>query len=307
MREATVNLPPVQANFPLRCGFLLLVGCAVLYFAWLFNLQWLRRFLPLFPSIYPWTILGFFGTSLVLIFLALAVKSGSARYQIGARALGMTIGLVACVFLLEHLFSKPASTFDTFFFRQMLFESGDSLPGRPSSQICLAFFLLAVATIIFDREDKRRIEVFQVFVALAMFFPLLVILGYLLSTTSLEGFGAKPIIEMSVPTLLFFFVSGAAFFSFFPNRGLVSLFLGKGLAGSTVRRLMPTVILIPFALAWLLLRLTIRMDWPQKFSLSLYSLILVGLLVALSFQIGYLIRRHEIMQKAIVRTLSIVA
>ena len=215
----------------------------------------------------------------------------------------MTIGLVACVFLLEHLFSKPASTFDTFFFRQMLFESGDSLPGRPSSQICLAFFLLAVATIIFDREDKRRIEVFQVFVALAMFFPLLVILGYLLSTTSLEGFGAKPIIEMSVPTLLFFFVSGAAFFSFFPNRGLVSLFLGKGLAGSTVRRLMPTVILIPFALAWLLLRLTIRMDWPQKFSLSLYSLVLVGLLVALSFQIGYLIRRHEIMQKATVRTL----
>jgi PAS domain S-box-containing protein len=63
------------------------------------------------------------------------------------------------------------------------------------------------------------------------------------------------------------------------------------------------VILIPFALAWLLLRLTIRMDWPQKFSLSLYSLVLVGLLVALSFQIGYLIRRHEIMQKATVRTL----
>jgi PAS domain S-box-containing protein len=56
-------------------------------------------------------------------------------------------------------------------------------------------------------------------------------------------------------------------------------------------------------LAWLLLRLTIVMDWPQKFSLSLYSLILVGLLVALTFKISYLIRRHEIMQKATVRTL----
>jgi PAS domain S-box-containing protein len=215
----------------------------------------------------------------------------------------MAIGLVACVFLLEHLFSKPASTFDTFFFRQMLFEAGDSLSGRPSSQVCLTFFLLAVATIIFDRENKRRIRAFQVIVAVAMFFPLLVILSYLLSTTSLEGFGAKPIIEMSAPTLLFFFVSGAAFLSFLPNQGFVSLFLGKGLAGSTVRRLMPTVILIPFALAWLLLWLTIRMDWPQKFSLSLYSLILVSLLVALSFQIGYLIRRHEIMRKETVRTL----
>jgi PAS domain S-box-containing protein len=215
----------------------------------------------------------------------------------------MTIGLIACVFLLEHLLSKQASAFDMFFFKQMLFEAGGSLPGRPSSQVCLTFFLLALATIIFDRENKRRIEVFQVIVALAMFFPLLVILGYLLSTTSFEGFGAKPIIEMSAPTLLFFFVSGAAFLSFFPNQGLVSLFLGKGLAGSTVRRLIPTVILIPFALAWLLLWLTIRMDWLQKFSLSLYSLILVGLLVALSFQIGYLIRRQEIMQKATVRTL----
>jgi PAS domain S-box-containing protein len=215
----------------------------------------------------------------------------------------MTIGLVACVFLLEHLLSKQASAFDMFFFRQMLFEAGSSLPGRPSSQVCLTFFLLALATIIFDRENKRRIEAFQVIVALAMFFPLLVILGYLLSTTTFEGFGAKPIIEMSAPTLLFFFVSGAAFLSFFPNQGLVSLFLGKGLAGSTVRRLIPMVILIPFALAWLLLWLTIRMDWLQKFSLSLYSLILVGLLVALSFQIGYLIRRQEIMQKATVRTL----
>ena len=99
----------------------------------------------------------------------------------------MTIGLVACVFLLEHLFSKPASAFDTFFFRQMLSEAGGSLPGRPSSQVCLTFFLLAVATIIFDRENKRRIEAFQVIVALAMFFPLLVILGYLLSSHFLGG------------------------------------------------------------------------------------------------------------------------
>ena len=247
--------------------------------------------------------MGFFGTALVIVLLALAVRAGSATYQVAAKVLAMAIGALACVFLSEHLFGKPLGTFDTFFFRQMLLPAGNAFPGRPSSQVCTTFILLAIAAIVFDRENKRRIEAFQVIVALAMFFPLLVIHGYLLSATSFASFDAKPIKQMSAPTLMLFFASGAAFFSFFPKQGLVSLFLGKGLAGSTVRRLICTVLLLPFALAWLLLWLTIRMNWPEIFSLSLFSLTLVSLLVALSFQIGYLIRRHEMIQKATERTL----
>ena len=86
---------------------------------------------------------------------------------------------------------------------------------------------IAVATIIFDREDKRRIEAFQVIVALAMFFPLLVILGYLLSTTSLEGFGAKPIIEMSVRRSCFFSFQAPRFFPFFLIKDWSACFLEK--------------------------------------------------------------------------------
>jgi two-component system sensor histidine kinase/response regulator len=63
--------------------------------------------------------------------------------------------------------------------------------------------------------------------------------------------------------------------------------------------LIPTVILVPFGLAWILSWLTMRMNWPQQLSFSLYALILVGLLVALSFAIGYLILRQELTRKAI--------
>jgi hypothetical protein len=58
----TLAVRSAQAAVPLRCRFLLLSGCAVQYLAWQFDLEWLRRAVPLFLAIYPWTIVGFFGT-----------------------------------------------------------------------------------------------------------------------------------------------------------------------------------------------------------------------------------------------------
>jgi signal transduction histidine kinase len=55
---------------------------------------------------------------------------------------------------------------------------------------------------------------------------------------------------------------------------------------------------------WILFWLTMKMAWPQQLSFSLYTLILVRLLLTLSFQIGYLIRRHEVMRKATERAKS---
>jgi PAS domain S-box-containing protein len=108
---------------------------------------------------------------------------------------------------------------------------------------------------------------------------------------------------MAPPTLLLFCVAGVGFISFFPKSGLVGLFLGKGLAGTTIRRAIPTVILVPIASAWLLFWLTMRMRWPLQLSISLFTFILVGLLVTLGFQIGFLVQRHETMQKATEKTL----
>jgi hypothetical protein len=149
----------VEAALPLRCGFLLFICSAAQYLAWQFDLEWLRRPVPLFPAIYPWTIVGFFGTSLILVFLARATRTDSAHYQAAAKALGVTIGSVALVFLFEHVFSKPISPFDALFFRETLVKAGGSLAGRPAVQTCVTFLLLAVATQVFDREGKRRIGV----------------------------------------------------------------------------------------------------------------------------------------------------
>jgi hypothetical protein len=60
-------------------GLLLLLATAVQYLAWQFDLEWLRRPLPLFPAIFPWTIVLFFATSLILVSLALAVRTDSVR------------------------------------------------------------------------------------------------------------------------------------------------------------------------------------------------------------------------------------
>jgi hypothetical protein len=46
-------------------------------------------------------IIGFFGTSLVLVFLALAVKAGSAQHQGVAKALGLVIGSIAGLFFVD--------------------------------------------------------------------------------------------------------------------------------------------------------------------------------------------------------------
>jgi hypothetical protein len=64
--------------------------------------------------------------------------------------------------------------FNAFLFKEMLPKEGPPF-GRPALESCISFFLLAVATLVFHQENKRRIEAFQVVVALAMFFPLLAI------------------------------------------------------------------------------------------------------------------------------------
>jgi signal transduction histidine kinase/DNA-binding response OmpR family regulator len=304
LREEQAVTLPNQATTPFWCGLLLLVGTVVQDLAWQFDLEWLRRPLPVFPAIFPWTIVLFFATSWVLVFLALALRTASSHYQLTAKALGLGIGFTSFVFLCEYALRKPVSTFDTLLFRELLFKAGGSFPGRPAPQTCATFFILAAAILVFERKDKDRIKAFQIVVALAMFLPLLAIHGYLLSATVFQSLGGKPTTEMAVPTLLFFCVSGVGFFSFFPKEGLVSLFLGKDLAGAAMRRLMPAVFLAPFVLAWILFWLTMKMAWPQQLSFSLYTLILVGLLLTLSFQIGYLIRRHEVMRKATERAKS---
>jgi two-component system sensor histidine kinase/response regulator len=240
---------------------------------------------------------------LVLLLLAFAIRTGSARYLTAAKALGLTIGIVATVFLFEHAFGKPINRFDTFFFRQMVLKEGGPT-GRPALESCATFFMLALAILAFDQGNKRRIEAIQVVVALALFFPLLAIHGYILSATVFQNAGAKPSTKMAVPAILLFCVSGMGFFSLFPKQGLVKLYLGKDLAGITTRILMPAVILVPFALAWILFWLTVRMNWPEQLSFSLYTITLVGLLIVLTFQIGYLIRRHEVTRKATDRAKS---
>jgi hypothetical protein len=86
------------------------VGTAVQYLAWQFDLEWLRRPLPVFPAIFPWTIALFFATSLTLVLLALAVRANSLRYQAIGKALGLLIGSIALGFLLEYGLRNPVST-----------------------------------------------------------------------------------------------------------------------------------------------------------------------------------------------------
>ena len=284
------------------CGSLLVAFSVSQFLAWQFDLQWLRRPLPNFPSIVPWATLGFFFMALVLLFLGLTIRTGSASYQLAAKALALTIGAIALVFLWEHAFGKPISKFDTLFFRETVLKEGGPT-GRPALESCATFFVLAGAMLIFHRENIRRIEAVQVLVALAMFFPLLAIYGYLLTATT-QHTGVEPTTKMAVPAIALFCLSGVGFFALFPKQGLVKLFLAKDLAGTTIRILMPTVILVPFALAWILFWLTIRMKWPQQLSFSLYTIVLVALLIILSFKIGYLIRRHEITRTATDRAKS---
>jgi signal transduction histidine kinase/CheY-like chemotaxis protein len=297
------RVSPSLSSIPWWCGFLLLIISAAQFLAWQFDLEWLRRPLPSFPSIVPWSTVGFLVTSLVLLFLARAVRTGSPRFQAAAKVFGLAIGVAALVFLLEHALGWPISRFDTFFFREMVLREGGP-NGRPALESCATFFVLSVAMLVCDREDKRRIEAVQILVVLSMFFPLLAIHGYLLSATVFQSSGSTPTTKMAVPAILLFCVSGVGFFSLFPKQGLVKLFLGKDLAGTTTRLLMPTVIIVPFALAWALSWLTMKMNWPQQLSFSLYAIILVGLLLTLSFQIGYLVRRHEITRKATDRAKS---
>jgi hypothetical protein len=120
-------------------------------------------------AIFPWTILGFFGISLSLLLLSAGVKPWGVGYQGVAKGLAIIIASFASAFLLEYLLAIPLNAFDQLLFKPLLWKAGGSFPGRPAPQTCITFIMLSVAVLVFNRRDKRRIEVFQVIVALAMF------------------------------------------------------------------------------------------------------------------------------------------
>jgi hypothetical protein len=75
---------------------------------------------------------GRFLMSLIVLFLALAVRTGSARFEISTKVLGVIFGLGFSVFLLEHLMGRAASNFDTPLFRLLILQADTVIPGIDS-------------------------------------------------------------------------------------------------------------------------------------------------------------------------------
>jgi signal transduction histidine kinase len=289
----------VQASPPFWFALLVLVFTTVEFLAWRFDLEFIRRPLPVFPAIFPWTIVGFFGISFVLLLLSTGLKPLGVECQGVAKGLAVIIALFASTFLVEYLVAIPLSSFDQLLFKPILFKASGSFPGRPAPQTCATFVLLSVAVLVFHRQDKRRIEIFQIIVTLAMFLPALAVLGYLLFATAFLRLGGSPTTEMAIPTLVLFCFSGVAFFSFFPKEGLVGLVTRNDLAGKTLRRLIPCMALILLVSGWALYYVTMRWQWDLRISISFYMLVPIGLLIALSLKLGSLIRGHEAGQRAV--------
>jgi inositol transport system substrate-binding protein len=78
-------------------GFLLLGFSIVEFLAWQFDLEWLRRPLPVFPAIFPWTILGFLRKARApMLNVSIEIAGGGPRSQSSVRKTWQSrVGVVA--------------------------------------------------------------------------------------------------------------------------------------------------------------------------------------------------------------------
>jgi hypothetical protein len=119
-----------SATFPLRCGLGLLL-CSVLQFvAWQFDIGWVRRLLPPFLAIVPWSVVGFFLMSLIVIFLLWRSGPVQPDSKLRPRSWERSSGGHFPDSSWNTSFKLPVTTLDTLLFKQLILQVHTSVPRR---------------------------------------------------------------------------------------------------------------------------------------------------------------------------------
>jgi PAS domain S-box-containing protein len=190
--------------------------------------------------------------------------------------------LMALLTLGESLFEINLGI-DEFLFNDETGALATSAPGRMAPLTAFCFILSGTSLILLYRNKAFRI--FQLLSLTVFALALLTLIGYAYAVEDFQG-GMTSFTKMAIHTsLAFVFLSAGMLFSKSDN-GIMRIYTNNGVAGITIRKLLPVIIFIPLISGWLRLIGQDAGYYDTEFGEALFSFITILILVIVVFGIS---------------------
>lgn len=230
------------------CVFAVSVSSLVLV-GWAFDIEPLKRIFPGLVAMNPTTAVSFMLLSISL-WLSRPENTGRSTLSVTWVCGGLVV-MVGYLKLGELLFGWTAGI-DQWLFTDKLTRDATGQPNRMAPNTALNFLLQGCALLLLHVKTRRGFYLAQVFVGVSIFTSLLPVIGYIYGMKPFYGIGS--FIPMALHTAVTFLALSIGILFVRPGAGLTRTIFDQGVSGIMVRRLLPSVIILPVILGWLRLQ-----------------------------------------------------
>lgn len=239
----------------------------------------------------PRTAIGFLlaGTALYLL-QPTAVSPNRRRIGQSLALLCLLLGLISAIQYLELI---PALGLD----KGLLAPLGrEPFELRQSSHCALSFLMTGLALFLLGVKRQGQIYPLQWLAILSLAMAIMVLFGYIYGMAVFYRY--TTVIGMSLPTALgFIFLSNGILLAR-PDQGVMRLITSDTAGGVVMRRLLPSVIIAPMAIGWLMLAGQKTGLIPEEFGVAIYGVLTMLLIIVMIVKVAVSLNREETLRRS---------
>lgn len=224
-------------------GILVIIIGVVVLIGWAINISILKS-----PGSGFSTIKSNVGLAFILIGLSLWLQQ-SKRINHNNRRIAQILALAAALIglltLIEYVFSYDLGI-DQLLFKEAAGAINTSSPNRMAISAALSLVLAGIALMSLDSKIKSTVKPTQIFALIGGLLSLLALIGYVYGVSELYHIPQYTGIAIYAALTFALLFLGILFAR--PETGIMTILTSKSLGGVLARRLLPVVIILPFAL-----------------------------------------------------------
>lgn len=236
---------PIRSKVVVFCAFVSITLSLTVLAGWSLDIAALKSILPDFPEMKPNTAIAFGIAGLGLV--CVSTFGRSDRWSNAAVICGVLVYLIGAVTLGEYITGSSIGT-DTMLVPVSGAIPGHQFSGHMSPHSAFSFTLLGTSLIFLN--GGRRSQKISAFLAFSVSLTTLAaILGYLYQAEYL--FGIPKHNNMALHTIALFVLSSFGLLAANSDSNTLKMLTSDSLGGTSARKLLPAVILIPTIVGWL--------------------------------------------------------
>jgi signal transduction histidine kinase len=237
VRIADVSVPLAIA------GFVAFIALVVIC-EWLFGIKLLARFSPTDSSMKINSAVIFLSFGLSLLF-----NNSEKHFAKIAAAVLTVFGMIIAVLTLSQYIFGLNLGIDELVVRDNPNPAITSSPGRMSPLVAINFLLTGTALLLWQKTGKNNYRPSEYFALVALFMPVIVLVGYIFSEAKLYSFPS--VTGVALFAAILFIILLAGILAVHNERGFTTILLSRTRGGLVLRFLLPSSLITLILLYWL--------------------------------------------------------